>query len=65
MLKGKIFLGIAFLFWVAILTFMSFFSNNPYLNEILFFFGAMITIVILAYGCESIEKAKEIAKKNN
>jgi hypothetical protein len=44
---------------------MTFFSHNPYLNEILFFFGAMVTITILAYGCESIEKAKKIAKENN
>lgn len=65
MLKGKIILGVAFLFWVSILVFMTFFSHNPYLNEILFFFGAMVTITILAYGCESIEKPKKIAKENN
>lgn len=58
MKKGKTILGIAFVFWACILTYITFFSNNPYLNTIIFFFGMMITVCGLAYGCDEIEKVK-------
>ena len=63
MLKGKIILCVAFLFWVASLVFITFFSNNPYLNGILLFFVLMVTVAILTYGCEVIEKVNENHKK--
>ena len=63
MLKGKIILCVAFLVWVASLMFMIFFSNNPYLNGILMFFMLMVTVTILTYGCEVIEKVNENHKK--
>jgi hypothetical protein len=58
MKKGKTIIGIAFVFWASILTYITFFSHNPYLNTIVFFFGMMITICGLGYGCEKIEKVK-------
>ena len=63
MLKGKIILCVAFLFWVAALVFITFFSKNPYLNGILLFFVLMVTVTILTYGCEVIEKVNENHKK--
>ena len=63
MLKGKIILCVAFLFWVASLVFIAFFSNNPYLNGILLFLMLMVTVTILTYGCEVIEKVNENHKK--
>ena len=63
MLKGKIILCVAFFVWVASLVFITFFSNNPYLNRILLFFTLMVTVTILTYGCEVIEKVNENHKK--
>lgn len=64
MKKGKIAIALGVIFWVCILFYMTFISNNPYLNEVLFFFGAMITICFFAYGCEEMEKKqKETQKK--
>ncbi len=58
--KGKFIIGVAAIVWLIVLVFIAFFSTNPYLNEILFFFGAMLTVAILAYGCEELEKAKKV-----
>lgn len=57
-MKGKFIIGFFTLVWACILIYITFFSNNPYLNYIIFFFGAMITICGFAYGCEEIEKQK-------
>lgn len=58
MKKGKTIIGIAFIFWVCVLTYITFFSHNQYLNAIIFFFGMMITVCGFSFGCEKIEKAK-------
>ena len=58
MKKGKTIIGIAFIFLACVLTYITFFSRNPHLNTIIFFFGMMITICGLSFGCEKIEKAK-------
>jgi hypothetical protein len=64
MRKGKISIVLGFIFLVCILFYMAFISKNPYLNELLFFFGGMITICFFAYGCDKIEKnGKETKKK--
>lgn len=64
MKKGKISIVLGFIFFVGILFYMTFISNNPYLNELLLFFGGMITICFFAYGCEKMEnKQKETQKK--
>jgi hypothetical protein len=56
MKKGKIAIALGIIFWVCVLTYMTFISNNTYLNGVLFFFGGMITLCFFAYGCEEIEK---------
>ena len=58
MKKGKTIIGIAFIFWACVLTYITFFSHNPYWNTIVFFFGMMVTVCGLACGCEKIEKVK-------
>ena len=58
-MKGKFIIGFFTLVWVCILTYITFFSNNPYKNAIIFFFGFMITICGFAYGCEKIEKQQK------
>ena len=61
MKKGKTIIAISVIVWVCILT-TTLFTNNPYINATLFFFGAMLTVCGFAYGCEEIENAR---KKNN
>ena len=58
-MKGKFIIGFFTLVWACILTYITFFSNNQYINIIVFFFGFMITICGFAYGCEEIEKKQE------
>ena len=59
MKKGKTIIGITFIFWACILTYITFFSQNPYVNTILFFVGMMVTICGFSCGCEEIEKQKK------
>ena len=58
--KGKFIIGVGAIVWAIVLVFIAFFSTNPYLNEILFFFGAMVAVAFFACGCEEIEKAKKV-----
>ena len=58
MKKGKMIIGIFAIIWACILTYITFFSHNPYINTTLFFFGAMFTVTGFACGCEEIEKVK-------
>lgn len=58
-MKGKFIIGFFTLVWACILTYITFFSNNSYINIIIFFFGFMITICGFAYGCEEIEKKQK------
>lgn len=51
-------IGLSGLFWFVVLVVITFFSTNPYVNTLAFFFGAMITVCGLACGCEAIENAK-------
>lgn len=62
MKKGKTIIAISTIIWVCVLIttlFTNIFTNNPYINTIIFFFGMMITICGFAYGCEEIEKQKK------
>ena len=58
-MKGKFIIGFFILVWACILTYITFFSNNSYINIIVFFIGFMITICGFAYGCEEIEKKQK------
>ena len=58
-MKGKFIIGFFTLVWACILTYITFFSNNPYINIIIFLFGFMITICGFAYGFEKIEKQQK------
>jgi hypothetical protein len=58
MKKGKTIIAISTIIWVIILT-VTLFTDNPYINAALFFFGAMLIVCGLSYGCEEIEKAKK------
>lgn len=62
MKKGKTIIGIALLVWACILTYITFFSHNSYLNIIIFFFGMMLTVCGLAYGCDEIENVENNKK---
>jgi hypothetical protein len=57
-MNGKIIIAISIMFWVICLGYMTFVSKNPYLNYMIFFFGIIITICGLSFGCEKIEKQK-------
>ena len=58
-MKGKLIIGFFALVWACILTYITFFSYNPYINTALFFFGAMFTVCGFACGCEEMEKQKK------
>ena len=62
MKRGKIAIALGIIFWVCILTYMTFISSNPYLNEFLFFLGCMVTICFAVYGFEEIEKKQDETK---
>lgn len=57
-MKGQTIIAVSVLVWTIALTSMLF-TNNPYLNVVIFGFAALITIGGLSYGCEKIEKAKK------
>lgn len=57
-MKGKMIIAIGAIVWVLILSYISFVSTNPYLNELLFFVGAMVVVCIFSVGCEVMEKKK-------
>ena len=59
MKNGIMIIGIFAIVWACILTYITFFSNNPYLNTFALFFGMMITVCGFACGCEEIEKSKD------
>lgn len=58
-MKGKFIIGLSTLVFICVLTYITFLSNNPYMNTIIFFFGMMISICGFAYGCEEIEKQQK------
>ena len=58
-MKGNFIIGFFTIVWACILTYITFFSNNTYMNAIIFFFGMMITICGFAYGYEKIEKQEK------
>ena len=55
-MKGKIIIGISILIWLVILVFITFFSSNQHLNFMIFFFGMMLTLCGISYGCDELEK---------
>lgn len=61
-MKCKLIIAVFVIIWVCVLTYITFFSHNPYINMALFFFGMMFTICGFASGCEEIEKKN---KNNN
>ena len=58
-MKGKLIIAVFVIIWVCILTYITFFSNNSYINIIILLFGFMITICGFAYGFEKIEKQQK------
>ena len=58
-MKGKMIIAVFVIIWVCVLTYITFFSHNPYINTGLFFFGMMFTICGFACGCEEMEKQKK------
>ena len=60
-MKGKLIIGLFACVWVAILVYITFYSTNEYINTMVFFGGAMLTVCGFAYGCEEMEK-KQIKK---
>ena len=58
-MKGKFIIRFFTLVWGCILTYIFFYSYNPYINTIVFFFGMMITLCGFAYGLEKMEKQKK------
>ena len=57
-MNGHRIIALGMLVWIACLTSM-FFTNNPYLNELIFFLGFMVALCICAAGCEKLEKTGE------
>lgn len=57
-MNGHRIIALAFLVWIVCLTIM-FFTENPYVNELIFYIGFIITICISAVGCEKLEKTGE------
>lgn len=57
-MNGNNIIRIGIAVWVTILS-ATLFINNEYINAFLIFFGALLTICILAIGCEKLEKNKE------
>jgi hypothetical protein len=49
--------GIAFVLLLCILAFICFVSTNQYLNAVLFFFGTILVIYILAVGSDKTDKS--------
>ena len=60
-MKSKMIIGFFACIWVAVLTYITFYSTNPYINTIIFFLGGMFTICGFAYGFKEMEK-KQIKK---
>ena len=52
---GLILIAISFVLWLGILIFITFYSNNQFLNMICLFFGFMFVGCGIACGCEKIE----------
>ena len=57
-MNGNNIIRIGIAVWVIILS-ATLFNNNEYINAILIFFGALLTICIFAVGCEKLENNKE------
>ena len=57
-MNGHRIIALALLFWVVCLTIM-FFTENPYVNELIFYIGFIGAICIAASGCEKLEKTGE------
>lgn len=57
-MNGNNIIRIGIAIWVTILS-ATLFINNEYINALLIFFGALLTICIFAIGCEKLEKNKE------
>ena len=58
-MKGKSIIAVFVIIWVCILTYITFFSNNPYINTAIFLFGMMFTVYGFACGCEELEKKQK------
>jgi magnesium-transporting ATPase (P-type) len=58
-MKGKLIIAVFVIIWVCILTYITFFSHNPYINTAALFFGMMFTVCGFAYGCEELEKKQK------
>lgn len=57
-MNGHRIIALALLVWVVCLTIM-FFTENPYVNELIFYIGFISSICIAAVGCEKLEKTGE------
>lgn len=57
-MNGNNIIRIGIAVWTTILS-ATLFINNEYINALLIFFGALLTICIFAIGCEKLEKNKE------
>ena len=55
-MKGKMIIGFFACIWVAVLTHITFYSTNPYINTTIFFFGMMFVVCGFAYGFKEMEK---------
>lgn len=51
---GIIIITLTTLFWVSMLSYITFYPINTYWNTLIFFFGAMLTICGFSYGCEKM-----------
>lgn len=45
--------------WICILAYITFFSNNTYLNMAIFFLGIMVTFCGVAYAFDKLEKEEK------
>lgn len=55
-MKSQVIISVSVLMWVIALTYITFFSDNTYLNMVIFFFGLMSSICGFAYVLDKEEK---------
>ena len=55
-MKSQVIISVSVLMWVIALTYITFFSDNTYLNMVIFFFGLMGSICGFAYVLDKEEK---------
>ena len=55
MKTAKMIIGLVTFVWIAILIYITFISENTYINALLFFGGALVTMLGASYGFDKIE----------